>query len=79
MRKNKPASHSSEKPVLGARNRGILEPFAGGNSAFVGNAVFFCRIQSTFLLRQKNLFCTFAESNICMSHKEALQLFGDKK
>ena len=41
MRKNKSASHSSEKPVLGARNRGILEPFAGGNSAFVGNAVFF--------------------------------------
>ena len=40
MRKSKPASHSSEKPVLGARNRGILEPFAGGNSAFVGNAVF---------------------------------------
>lgn len=41
MRKNKSASHSSEKPILGAPNRGVLEPFAGGNSAFVGNAVFF--------------------------------------
>ena len=38
----------------------------------------FCRIQSIFLLRQKNLFCTFAENDICMSQKEALQLFGDK-
>lgn len=31
MRKNKPASHSSEKPILGALNRGILEPFWGRN------------------------------------------------
>ena len=53
MRKSKPASHSSEKPVLGARNRGILEPFAGGNSAFVGNAVF---LRICFAPSQKAIF-----------------------
>ena len=31
MKKNKPASHSSEKPILGAPNRGILEPVVGGD------------------------------------------------
>lgn len=47
-----------------SRNRGILEPFAGGDSAFVGNAVFFaeskalssCVRRICFVPSQKAIF-----------------------
>ena len=39
----------------------------------------FCRPQSVFLLLLNMRFCNFAENDIRMSQKEALQLFGDKK
>ena len=47
---------------------------AGTKTPFQGS---FC--SRLFFLQQKKLFSNFVENERGMSHKEALQLFGDKK
>ena len=39
----------------------------------------FCRTRSVFLLLLNMRFCNYAGNDICMSQKEAIQLFGDRK